>query len=84
MRTLPSIGKLKLAGKNISRLGTQFDRRLAAQPSVMESQDQALGNLPLRNLWRYNPRWFRNKAERPLLGGRCEGDRRCCMHLLYC
>jgi hypothetical protein len=57
MRTLPSVGKLKLAGKNMSRLGTQIDRRLAAEPSVTETQDQALGNLPLRNLWRYKPPW---------------------------
>ena len=38
MRTLPTVGKLKLAGKNMSRLGTQIDKRLAAELSVTEKQ----------------------------------------------
>ena len=38
MRTLPSVGKLKSAGKNMSRLGTQIDKRLVAELSVMEKQ----------------------------------------------
>jgi CubicO group peptidase (beta-lactamase class C family) len=33
-----TIGKLKLAGKNMSRLVTQIGRRLAAELSVMEKQ----------------------------------------------
>ena len=38
MRTLPSVGKLKLAGKSMSRLGTQIDKRLTAELSVTEKQ----------------------------------------------